>query len=167
MLKSKQIALLGILFAAALALSVAETALGAIPFLPPHFKIGLSNVIVMYTLFFIGKKETFVFAVLKSFFVFLTRGPTAGILSFSGGMASVLVIMLLVALFGTKVSYLMLSVTGAIFHNLGQVAAASVLMNTNIILYYLPVLLVSGVAMGSITGATLKAIMPFMARIRR
>ncbi|HCE61980.1 MAG TPA: heptaprenyl diphosphate synthase, partial [Clostridiales bacterium] len=45
-----------------------------------------------------------------------------------------------------------LSAFGAMGHNLGQMAAAVLISRTSAILYYLPVLLVSGIVTGIFTG---------------
>jgi heptaprenyl diphosphate synthase len=104
---------------------------------------------------------------LKAFFVFLTRGPVAGLLSLSGGMLSILIIILLIVIFNDKLSYAFISVAGAVAHNLGQYAAVSVIMSAPYMVYYVPVLLVSGVVMGIITGTLLKVILPVFDRIRK
>lgn len=43
-----------------------------LPALPPGVKLGLSNIAVMYCLFYMGKENAFILLVLKSLFVFLT-----------------------------------------------------------------------------------------------
>jgi heptaprenyl diphosphate synthase len=90
----------------------------------------------------------------------LTRGFTAGLLSFSGGLCAIAVMILLMAIFKNKPSYYILSVAGGIFHNLGQMAVASLILQTALIVYYLPILIVGGIAAGTITATILKVIMP-------
>ena len=84
-----EVALMGMLFAMAMALSFAESLLPVFPMLPPGFKLGLSNIITMYTLFILGTKKGFAIAVMKSVFVLLTRAPMAAYLSLCGGILSV------------------------------------------------------------------------------
>ena len=153
------------LFAVAVVLSFMEGLLPPLPYLPPGFKLGLSNIATMYALFFLDKGKAFAIAVLKAFFVFITRGVTSGILSLSGGIASLCVMLLAAALFGDKISYLMLSITGAIFHNLGQLAVLTLIMQSGYALWYTPVLLTAGVIMGSVTGTLLRIVMPAFDRI--
>ena len=78
--KTHSIALSGLLFALAMALSFIEGTL-VIPGLLPGMKLGLANIVVMYALFFMGPKQALVLDVLKAFFVFLVSGWTAGFLS--------------------------------------------------------------------------------------
>ena len=92
--KTHSIALSGLLFALAMALSFIEGTL-VIPGLLPGMKLGLANIVVMYALFFMGPKQALVLDVLKAFFVFLVSGWTAGFLSLCGGLLSLLVMWLL------------------------------------------------------------------------
>ena len=94
--KTHSIALSGLLFALAMALSFIEGTL-VIPGLLPGMKLGLANIVVMYALFFMGPKQALVLDVLKAFFVFLVSGWTAGFLSLCGGLLSLLVMWLLYA----------------------------------------------------------------------
>ena len=82
--KTRRIALSGLLFALAMALSFIEGTL-TIPGLLPGMKLGLANIVVMYALFFMGPRQALVLDVLKALFVFLVSGFTAGLLSLCGG----------------------------------------------------------------------------------
>jgi heptaprenyl diphosphate synthase len=150
-----------------LILTAIEHMMPPLPFLPPNVKLGLSNIVTMYCVFFISRTSAVTMNALKAFFVFLTRGPIAGLLSLSGGMLSIGVIILLIVIFNDKLSYAFISVAGAVAHNLGQYAAVSVIMSAPYMVYYVPVLLVSGVVMGIITGTLLKVILPVFERIRK
>ncbi len=162
---AKKVAFLGLLFALALVLSLVEMAIPVSGLLPAGVKPGLSNIVTMYAVFFLGYGEAFSIAVLKSLFVFITRGATAAFLSVSGGVFSVLV-MLLLLLPKRKLSYLVLSVFGSVAHNLAQLLAASVLLGSDA-LYYAPVLVISGVFMGVITGMLLRGVLPALGRLRQ
>lgn len=164
---AREIALMGLLFAMAMALSVLESLLPVLPMLPPGFKLGLSNIITMYALFILGTRQGFTIAVLKSFFVLLTRAPVAAFLSLCGGLTSVLCMALLARVGGLNKDYMLLSVVGALAHNAGQMVACAVVMGSGLVFYYLPVLIVSGVVMGIITGVVLKVVMPYIHRLNR
>ena len=171
-MKTRQIAFLGVMLAVVFVLSAAESLLLTLPLLPPHVRPGLSNIVVMYCLFCVGYKQAIGLGVAKSLFVLLTRGPTAGLLSLCGGMLSIAVIILLLTLFDGKggegkMSYACVSVAGAIAHNLGQLAAIMALMATPAMIYFLPTLILTGIATGLLTGTLLKILMPSLAQIRR
>lgn len=158
--RASKTALMGLLFALSIVLSFVESAFsGLIPV--PGIKPGLSNVVVMYCVFLLGRREAFTLAGLKAFFVFLTRGPTGAAMSLSGGLLSVAVMLLLAR---AKRDTLFVSICGGLSHNLGQLAAASLLLGSGAVFYYLPVLAVAGVGMGVFTGVTMRLLTPYFKR---
>lgn len=162
--KSRRAAQLGMLFALAIALSFAESAIAPLLGLMPAIKLGLSNIVVMYALLGLGRKQAAALAVLKALFAFLTRGFTAGALSFLGGACSLAVMCLLLAWPGQRSGYVF-SASGALAHNLGQLAGAAVLLSSRAVLGYAPVLLIAGLAVGGVTWGLLRALLPYLARI--
>ncbi len=167
MSKTKLLVLTALLFAVALVLSVVENSLPSISLLipVPGVKLGLSNIAVMYALFFLKKKPAFAIAVLKGLFVAMTRGPIAGLLSLSGGVLSVLVMSLLIFVFKDRISYLALSIFGSITHNVGQFIVVSLIYTNMYLWVYLPVLLISGVIAGIATSILLRFILPAFNRL--
>lgn len=159
--RTRKLTHLAILLALTVVLSIFE---GMIPnFVPvPGVKIGLANIAVMYSLLFYGKKEAVLLNVAKAALGFATRGAIAGFLSLCGGLLSIAVIIVLAAAFKNKISYILLSVAGAVFHNIGQLIAVYFILDNYDLFYYLPVLIISGVVMGIITGILLKTLMPVL-----
>lgn len=162
--KTRQVALSGLLFALALALSFLESAITPLLGLMPGIKIGLSNIVVMYALFFMGGKQALYLAVLKGAFVLLTRGAVAGALSLTGGLVSLLVMAVLFHL-PKQPTWFIISVCGALAHNVGQLIAASFILSSKLALGYAPVLIISGLAMGAATSGSLSALLPAMRRL--
>ena len=159
----KNLTFMSLMLAVTVVLTTFESMLPPLPFAPPGIRLGLANVVTMYVLFFVGKKHAFMMIVLKSVFVMMTRGLLAGVLSASGGILSVLVIILLH--FATKkTSYIMLSSAGAIAFNFGQIAAASLILSTNILALYWPLVIIFGVILGSITGKILEIVIPYLSK---
>lgn len=156
-------ALDGILAALALALAFLEGLLPDVAFLPPGAKLGLANVAVMFAVLAVGYADGFAIMLIKSSFVFFTRGIASFIMSVSGGAVSCVVMIIIVAVskkLNKEFLYIGISVICAVVHNIGQVAAASVYMSTNLMTSYLPLLIITGVASGFITGVVLRAVMP-------
>lgn len=158
--KTRLLVLTGLMLAVAIVLSVVENMLPPLPIPVPGVKFGLSNIAVMYALFFLGKKQAFTIALLKSVFVFATRGMIASLLSLAGGILSLVVMITLLAIFGKRISYLMISLFGAVAHNLGQFLVITLLYTDLAILGYLPLLMVSGILAGIATATLLKFILP-------
>lgn len=163
--KTRLLVLTALMFAFALVLSIVENTLPPVPIPVPGVKLGLSNIAVMYALFFLDKKQAFAIAVLKALFVVITRGIIAGFLSLSGGILSLVVMTLLMLVFKEKITYLVLSIFGAVFHNIGQFLAISLIYTNIYILMYLPILLISGVVAGIATSTLLRFIMPAFKRL--
>ncbi len=162
--KTHEIALSGLLFALAMALSFIEGTL-VIPGLMPGMKLGLANIVVMYALFFMGAKQALILDLLKALFVFLVSGWTAGFLSLCGGLLSLLVMWVLYYHVPVRPTWFILSVCGALSHNIGQLLGAGVILSSKMSLYYAPVMLVMGLIMGAVTSVTLRAILPALGKI--
>ena len=154
---------LALLTAVALTIFLVEAQIPALTTVP-GVKLGLSNIVTMYALFVLGTRKGFAIAVLKSFFVLLTRAPMAAFMSLCGGLLSVLCMALCSRVTWLGKDYMLLSVIGALAHNLGQLLA-SVAYTSTVMFYYLPVLVVSGVIMGIVTGAMLRVVMPYIQRL--
>ena len=147
---ARRVALLGVLFALAAVLSLFEGALAGAMGLPPGVKPGLANTVVMFALLFLGLPPAACLAVLKALLALLTRGAVAGALSLCGGVFSVGVMWLL-RRFGKPTPFI-LSASGALAHNAGQILVAVFVTGTPGIAVYILILAASGVVTGVFTG---------------
>lgn len=59
------------------------------------------------------------------------------------------------------------SVLGGVFHNIGQLLVAMVVVETFAVAYYVPFLLVAGTVTGALLGLTGRELLPYMQRIGR
>jgi heptaprenyl diphosphate synthase len=114
-----KLARIAVMLALALVLSIVDGMLPPLPS-PVPLRYGLANVAVMATLVLLGGGEAFSVAMLKSVFVFLTRGLFAGLVSMSGTLCSILLMLAIEKGTRGRVSIFILSVVGAITHNFGQ-----------------------------------------------
>ncbi len=154
-----------LIFATAIVLAVVENTMPQLSVAVPGVKFGLSNIAVMYALFFLGRKQAYTIGILKSVFVFITRGGIAALLSLFGGIISITVMILLMMLFREKITYLIVSIFGAVFHNLGQFIVITIIYSGINLWVYLPVLFLSGLIAGIVTSTLLKFIMPVFQRL--
>lgn len=154
-----------LLFALALILSLVENAVPNIAIPVPGVKLGLSNIAVMYALFFLGAKPALLIAVLKSGFVFITRGAVASLLSLMGGLLSVAVMFIMLIIFKEKVSYLIISIAGSVFHNIGQFIGISLVYQSIGLTAFLPFLIIAGIIAGIATSTTLRFILPALKKL--
>lgn len=117
----------------------------------PGIKVGLANIAVIFTLYKFGIKEAITVSLIRVLLVSMLFGtPVSLIYSISGAVLSLFMMVLLKKL--TPLSEVAISVTGGVMHNIGQIAAASFMLSTNVVLYYLPFLLVSGTVAGIVVG---------------
>ena len=117
----------------------------------PGIKVGLTNIVVVFALYKLGWKEAGVISLIRVFLVSLLFGTGATFLySIAGAVLSYVGMLLLK---GTgRFSYVAVSVAGGVLHNIGQIGMACLVMETNLILYYLPFLLLSGTVAGVVVG---------------
>ena len=156
MKRTKKIALSGLILAAAVILTTLESTFFS--FLPSGIRIGLANVAVMLAVLTVDVGTAFSVTVLKSLFVALTRGVTAGLMSISGGLPAFIITALLLK--KTKASYIMISVAASICHTSGQIVMLYFMTGNILSFGYLPVLMITSVASGALTGTVLKITLP-------
>lgn len=154
-----KIALFGILGAVALVLNYLEGLLPMSAFMPPGAKAGLSNIATMLAASTLGLCPALAIALIKALFAMITRGSTAFFMSLCGGVLSTATMYVLFKL-SRRTGYLVIGVISALMHNLGQLAVAAILVGNGAVLGYAPVLLISGIVTGALTGSILRAVMP-------
>lgn len=156
MTKTRKMVLLSILISQALALHVIERAI-PIPVPIPGVKLGLANIISLFTIIVFGYKETIIVVLLRTFLGSLFGGGISSFLySLSGGLLSATVMATMHTKHKDIFSIVTISTVGAVFHNIGQIAAASLVISNAYLFYYLPVLLISGVITGVMIGLTVQ-----------
>lgn len=160
--KTQKIALLGILSAQALALSFFENLLPAVPFFPPGVKLGLSNIVTMFCVGTMGFLPAVCVTLIKSAFVLLSRGVTAFLMSLAGGLLSTLAMCFAIKFAKNKLGYIGIAVISSVCHNFGQLLMSVAVTGTAAMFSYFPVLVLSGVVMGIITGSVFKTVMPLL-----
>jgi len=143
-------AALGMLLAFALVLGYVETLL---PFSLgiPGAKLGLANLAVLLALYMIGGRAAFLLNVLRIVLNGFLFGNLYGILySLAGGVFSFCA-MVTAKRFG-RFGIPGVSICGGIFHNMGQLVVAAFVVETGGLFYYVPALLIAGVATGMAIG---------------
>ena len=150
---TRRLTALSLTVAFALILSFIESRIPAFVAIP-GVKVGLANIAVIFTLYKFGIAEAIaVSAVRVVLMATLFGSPVSFIYSLTGAVLSLFVMFLLKKL--TPLGSVTVSVAGGIMHNVGQIAAASVMLGTNVVTYYLPFLLLSGTLAGIAVGVGL------------
>ena len=149
MKKTKRLVLLAMLTAVAMILSYVESLLPSVGI--PGVKMGLANIAVIFALFRFGWKEAAALSLVRVVLVSLLFGSVGAMLySLAGAVLSLAVMALLRRI--DRFSTVGISVAGGIAHNAGQILMAILILQTKQLLGYLPVLAVSGIAGGVLTG---------------
>ncbi len=152
--KTKAVAYCGLLVCAALVLSIVEGFLPAAAIPLPGVKLGLANIVILFTLYKFGISYAaavlFSKCILSSIF---GGGITALAFSLSGGFLALIIMWLLKKTSKRVFSVYGISIGGATAHGIGQIAASCLMLGTFSVIYYLPALLLSGIFTGALTGA--------------
>ena len=149
-MKTKKIAYTGLLIALAFVFSYIESLL-PINLGVPGVKLGLANLAIIVCLYTLGEKEAFFLSMIRVVLVGFTFANMAMMMySLAGGILSFLAMWL--AKKTTKLSMTGVSVLGGVFHNVGQILLAMWVLETESLIYYLPVLMISGIVAGVIIG---------------
>lgn len=151
MIETKKLTHLALLTAIALVLFVVEAQLP--PLIPvPGVKLGLSNIITLVTLMLYGARDTFLVLLTRILLgSFFCAQLITLFFSLAGGLLCFALCICLYHRFSLK-SLWLLSILGACTHNIGQILVAILITGTTDILWYLPILLLSGILTGAFTG---------------
>jgi heptaprenyl diphosphate synthase len=152
MSKNKRLAINIILVCNAIIISYLESFI-PIPIPVPGIKLGLANIIILIAIEFLDLKDALFIMIVKCLVIsLLTKGVVVLAFSLSGGILSVIGMWLLYRKLPQLFSIKGVSIAGALFHNTGQIIAAFIILQSTVIFYYLPVLLISSLVTGFITG---------------
>lgn len=118
----------------------------------PGIKLGLANIVTVFALFTYGSRDALMILLVRVFLGSVFSGQmTTFFYSLSGGLLCFAVTLLMKRVLTEKQIWVA-SITGAVFHNIGQILVAIVITSTPGIIVYLPILLVSGILTGLFTG---------------
>ncbi len=150
-MKARKIALLGLLCAIALTIFLVEAQIP--PLVPiPGVKIGLSNIVTVFAVFFLGSREGAAVLAVRIFLGAVFAGNFSTILySAAGGALAILTTVGLKRLLKPKQLWVA-GCFGAMAHSVGQMAAAILISGTPGLLVYLPILMVCSIITGCFTG---------------
>lgn len=153
--------MLSLLAAIALALYAVESALP--PIVPlPGIKLGLANIITLVVLWRYSAKDASLVLLVRILLSTMFFGQAISLLySLAGGLLCLLSMVLVKRLLHGHYLFLA-SMTGAIFHNLGQIGIAFLLTSVPAVLVYLPFLLLSGLVTGLFIGLCARFTLRFL-----
>ncbi len=157
-LNVQDIALCGLLLSMMLVMGWVEHLLPSTSI--PGVKLGLSNGVLIFAVYMLGRPTAWLLMVLKVTLSALFFGAGTFPYAMAGGVLSMLGMTLL-----SKASWahpITVSLVGGVLHNVGQVSMAMLMLNTPGLMYYMAVLMVVGMVCGAVTGVCADRVMAHM-----
>lgn len=145
-----RVAYFGVFIALALIFSYVET---LIPFNfgIPGVKLGLANLVIVIALYKMKLSDVYLLSVVRVLLTGFIFGNYFSIMySLAGGLLSLTVMALIKNQGGFSV--MGISIAGGVMHNVGQLIIAMIIVETFSVVYYVPVLLISGLITGCVIG---------------
>lgn len=125
----------------------------------PGLKLGLANTIILIVLYMFSFRDALYVSLLRILLVGILRtGLFSTTFFFSLGGALLSLCSMFIAK-KTKLSIIGVSIIGSVFHSIGQVLVAILLIKNTYIIYYVPWLLLFSIPTGVLVGLTSKAIL--------
>ena len=155
---------LALLTAIALTIFLVEAQIPALTAIP-GVKLGLANIVTVYTMFVLGPGDALLVLCARVFLGAVFSGQMMTLIySAAGGLLSWCVLCLLRRLL-TKEQIWLASPVAAVFHNIGQLLAAAAIMRTWAVLAYLPYLILAAILAGLFTGVAAQTLIMQLKRI--
>lgn len=149
-MKTRKIALYGMLAALALILSWAESLVPPF-FAVPGMKLGLTNIVVLTALYLMDTKSAVLINFVRIALVAALFGSGASFLySLAGALLSAAVMILLKKT--SRFGIMGVSAAGGVAHNVGQILVAMAVLETASIGWYLMILWLTGLVSGVLVG---------------
>lgn len=161
-MQRKNVAYYGLFASLAILMGYVEMLI-PIPLLVPGMKLGLANVIIVIVLYFMDARAAFFISLVRVLLSGLLFAGFAGLLySLAGALFSFCIMVLLKKT--NQFSIIGVSIAGGVFHNIGQIIVASLVVENIRIMYYLPFLLFFGVVTGVIIGIVARTALKYLNR---
>lgn len=162
----RKIIYIGVLVSQALVLYIFESFI-PVPFFIPGAKLGLANLVVVIAIYTLGSyRECILLILLKLVLSTLLMGSLSTFIFGVGGTALSFIAMILVKrILNDKVSAIGISTIGGVFHNIGQLLVASLVIKNIALMAYLPFLSLTGIGTGIFIGISANFLLKHMKRI--
>lgn len=150
-MKTRKTTLLALLCAIALTIFMVEAQIPALVPIP-GIKLGLANIVTVFTVFTIGSKEAAAVLFVRIFLGAVFAGNFSTIFYSAAGGACAIGVTVLLKRILTRKQLWVAGTLGAIAHSIGQMAMAIAITATPGLAVYLPVMIVVSILTGTFTG---------------
>ena len=148
---ARRITLLALLTAIALTIFMVEAQI-PVPIAIPGVKLGLANVVTVYAVFVLGPADALLVLCARVFLGAVFSGQMMTLLYSAGGGLLAWLAMVVLSKLLTADQIWLCSPVAAVFHNIGQLTVAGLVLGSWAVMAYLPYLLLAGIAAGLFTG---------------
>ena len=164
--KTSKMIYMGLLVSMALILSLIERMI-PVPFIAPGAKLGLANLVIIISVYTLDSyEESFTVLILRILLSTLLGSSVSMLLySTTGGILSFLVTVLVKEVGKKHVSIIGVSASAAVFHNVGQLLAASLILDNIGVFLYLPLLSIAGIGTGIFVGLSANYILSYLLKM--
>ncbi|MDD4644246.1 MAG: Gx transporter family protein [Bacilli bacterium] len=161
-MKIRKITTIAMFISLSVVLSVIEGMIPLIGSIIPGIKLGLANIVILVSLYILDFKDACYISIGRVFIVGLIRTGlfSVGFFLSLGGAISSIIFMYLFKKF-SPLSVVGVSVIGSVFHCLGQIGMAIILLKTTSIIFYLPIILILSIPTGLVIGYVAKNVLRF------
>ena len=161
----RNVTLSAVFLAISVIISFVENMSGINAFIPlPGVKLGFCNIAVTACLYTVSGAGAFFIAILRPLFLFLFSGnPVSLAMSLFGSLVSFTSLIITRPLYGKSLSFAGISCISAVFHSIGQIAAAMLLMHDTALVGYLPVFAAASSIAGTVSGLVMNVVLPRLA----
>ena len=150
-MKTRKLTQMALLAAIALTIFMVEAQIPALVPIP-GIKLGLANIVTVFTVFTLGAKEGTAVLFVRIFLGAVFAGNFSTIFYSAAGGACAIGVTILLKKVLTKKQLWVAGALGAIAHSIGQMAMAIALTGTPGLIAYLPVMIVVSILTGTFTG---------------
>jgi heptaprenyl diphosphate synthase len=158
----KKLVRLSMLLSLSVSLNVFESFIPILGNIIPGSKLGLANIVILFVIYLYGFKDAVFVSLMRVLLVGIIRTGLFNItFFFSLGGAILSVIAMYLSYKFTKLSVVGISIIGSIFHSIGQILIAILILKMPQMIYYLPYLLLLSVPTGIIIGMISKKVISF------
>lgn len=163
MKQTKHLVYMSLLVAMALGLHIVERSI-PVPFMTPGAKLGLANLVTVIALYTLSRKQDVIkIIVVRLFLSAIFGGSVSGLMYGSmGALFSFIIMAIIKEGLKDKVSIIGVSAAGAVFHNIGQLLVAALIVRNIGVMLYLPFLSIAGIVTGVFVGMAANYIVTHM-----
>lgn len=164
-IQTKKITVLALFSAMAIIFSYIEAILPPIWSAIPGIKVGLANIVTVALLYRFSIKEASIVAFIRIIIIALLFGNAVTLMYSIAGFVLSIAIMAILKKTG-MFSTVGVSIAGGVFHNLGQIIVAMIVLQTKEIGYYMIILAITGTVAGILIGIAGNLMLKYSSKLR-